>query len=156
VLAGGVLAGWVLAAGCAGLLQALPLAFRARCGDKACARPPAGTGAGGSSLPALRSVQKALTRLHEDLAGTAEANLYALQYLEQAPGGTADGGAAAEGPEAGGVAEPQRQPSAGHGPAAQGGEKEAPAAGRPKRRPAAAAKAGPAAAQRRRQRSAAV
>lgn len=40
------------------------------------------SGAGaGSALPALRSLQKALTRLHEDLAATCEGNMYALEYL---------------------------------------------------------------------------
>lgn len=51
------------------------------------------SGAGaGSALPALRSLAKALTRLHEDLAFTCEANLYGLQYIcaAAAAGGGAD------------------------------------------------------------------
>lgn len=48
-------------------------------------------GGAGGALPALRALQKALTRLHEDLAETCEANLYSLQYLaaagEDAAGG---------------------------------------------------------------------
>lgn len=35
----------------------------------------------GCALPALRSLQKALTRLHEDLAATCEGNMYTLEYL---------------------------------------------------------------------------
>ena len=35
----------------------------------------------GGALPALRSLQKALTRLHEDLAATCEGNMYTLDYL---------------------------------------------------------------------------
>jgi hypothetical protein len=35
----------------------------------------------GGALPALRSLQKALTRLHEDLAATCEGNMYTLEYL---------------------------------------------------------------------------
>lgn len=40
--------------------------------------------AAGAALPALRSLQKALTRLHEDLAATCERNLYELEYLATA------------------------------------------------------------------------
>lgn len=40
-----------------------------------------GSSGAAAALPALRSLQKALTRLHEDLASTCEANLYSLQYL---------------------------------------------------------------------------
>lgn len=39
------------------------------------------SGGSGGALPALRSLQKSLARLHEDLATTCEANLYSLQYL---------------------------------------------------------------------------
>ena len=35
----------------------------------------------GRALPALRSLQKALGRLHEDLASTCEHNLYTLDYI---------------------------------------------------------------------------
>lgn len=42
----------------------------------------------GAALPALRSLQKALTRLHEDLAATCDANMYALEYLCSAGEGT--------------------------------------------------------------------
>ena len=35
----------------------------------------------GGAMPALRSLQKALTRLHEDLAATCEGNMYTLDYL---------------------------------------------------------------------------
>ena len=35
----------------------------------------------GGALPALRALQKALTRLHEDLAATCEGNMYTLEYL---------------------------------------------------------------------------
>ncbi len=41
-------------------------------------------GSGAAALPALRSLQKALTRLHEDLAATCEANQYALEYITTA------------------------------------------------------------------------
>ncbi|KAF5838324.1 WD40 repeat-like protein [Dunaliella salina] len=37
--------------------------------------------AASAALPALRSLQKALTRAHEDLAAAAEANVYTLEYL---------------------------------------------------------------------------
>jgi len=37
--------------------------------------------AAAAALPALRSLQKALTRAHEDLAAAAEANVYTLEYL---------------------------------------------------------------------------
>lgn len=40
-----------------------------------------GSSGAAAALPALRSLQKALTRLHEDLASTCEANLYSLRYL---------------------------------------------------------------------------
>lgn len=51
-----------------------------------CLRHGAAIQAGGSAsaLPALRSLQKALTRLHEDLAATCEANQYALEYITTA------------------------------------------------------------------------
>ncbi|PRW59321.1 periodic tryptophan 2-like protein [Chlorella sorokiniana] len=51
-----------------------------------CVRHGAAIQAGGSAaaLPALRSLQKALTRLHEDLAATCEANQYALEYITTA------------------------------------------------------------------------
>jgi hypothetical protein len=35
----------------------------------------------GNVLPALRSLQKALTRVHEDVGGLCEGNIYALDYL---------------------------------------------------------------------------
>lgn len=35
--------------------------------------------AAAAALPALRSLQKALARAHEDLAAAAEANVYALE-----------------------------------------------------------------------------
>jgi hypothetical protein len=37
--------------------------------------------AAAAALPALRSLQKSLTRTHEDLAAAAEANVYTLEYL---------------------------------------------------------------------------
>lgn len=51
-----------------------------------CLRHGAAIQAGGSAaaLPALRSLQKALTRVHEDLAATCEANQYALEYITTA------------------------------------------------------------------------
>lgn len=42
------------------------------------------TGGSAAALPALRSLQKALTRVHEDLAATCEANQYALEYITTA------------------------------------------------------------------------
>ncbi len=34
--------------------------------------------------PALRSLQKVLSQLHDDLAGPCDENLYTLRYLTQA------------------------------------------------------------------------
>lgn len=39
-------------------------------------------------LPTLRALQKTITRLHEDLAGFCNSNLYSLQYICSAPGST--------------------------------------------------------------------
>jgi cobalamin biosynthesis protein CobT len=71
------------------------------------------SGGSGGALPALRSLQKSLARLHEDLATTCEANLYSLQYLAsvgqgqqhqpQAPQLT--GGSGSDGVASGGGAE---------------------------------------------------
>ena len=53
-------------------------------------------GGGGGALPALRSLQKAVARLHEDLATTCEANMYSLQYLTTAGRSQQAGGGGAE------------------------------------------------------------
>ncbi len=52
----------------------------------------------GMVAPALRALQRGLTRAHEDMAGTAEANLYTLRYLCAA--GKAIDAQAAEKPDA--------------------------------------------------------
>ena len=63
-----------------------------------CVRHGAAIQAGGGSgaLPALRSLQKAVARLHEDLATTCEANMYSLQYLTTAGRSQQAGGGGAE------------------------------------------------------------
>lgn len=75
----------------------------------------------GAALPALRGLQKALTRLHEDLSSTCESNLYTLDYLcavgrqqqQAAANGTASGGAGGGAEGAAGVEAAAPQAAAG-------------------------------------------
>lgn len=79
------------------------------------------SGAGASSaLPALRSLQKALTRLHEDLAATCEGNMYTLEYLCSAAQAGQEGDAAEEQAPAAAVRSPERRAN-GDAAAAGGG-----------------------------------
>ncbi|KAL4425513.1 hypothetical protein ABPG75_009529 [Micractinium tetrahymenae] len=75
---------------------------------------------GGSALPALRSLQKALTRLHEDLAATCEGNMYMLQYLCSAAQAGQEGAAVDEAAEAEALRSPERRAN-GDAAAAGGG-----------------------------------
>lgn len=74
---GGIALRAVLAGGGPGSAAA---AAAAASGDASAAAAGAGGGAG-ALLAALRSLQQAVTRLHRDVAATAEANVYALEYL---------------------------------------------------------------------------
>jgi hypothetical protein len=61
-----------------------------------------GPGSGCVGPPVLRALQQALSRVHADVAGAAEGNVYTLEYLVAASKAAAEARARGDGGEAGG------------------------------------------------------